>query len=346
MNRLLALCAALLLIVHCASAQPVCTPTVGSGCSPGPCTWSSITWACTMGGTPFAAGVVMRVPSGGSVTIDASDDRSASAFTLDVAGTLTLAGAGTQLELNAASSVTVQSGASVVCGGGANSSTRILVGGYTYRCGGASNMTNLNVSPSLAGPTTLTNTGSTGSLPVQLTAFSVRREPPRLRIEWATASELNNSHFVLLRRSASTTFAPLALVPGGGTTQQPQHYTLADDAPASGDVFYLLEQVDFDGTTTRYGPIVWRAQATAPVLSTNPIRAGEPISVSLSSRVGGPVALELFDMAGRRLAGAQAQAPADAALQLTLPSDALAPGLYVLHVRQAEQQSALRVLVR
>jgi len=66
-------------------------------------------------------------------------------------------------------------------------------------------------------------------------------------LKWVTASEEDNSHFVVERSIDGRDFEAIGTVEGNGTTNQINTYSLVDEDPAYGYNYYRLKQVDFDG---------------------------------------------------------------------------------------------------
>jgi hypothetical protein len=89
-------------------------------------------------------------------------------------------------------------------------------------------------------------------LPIQLMYFTaaIVNNSQGVRLDWGTASEVNNYGFVIQRRGPAEEFAglPGSFVPGHGTTNIPQHYSFTDVAPLVGTSYYRLKQIDLDGT--------------------------------------------------------------------------------------------------
>lgn len=84
-------------------------------------------------------------------------------------------------------------------------------------------------------------------LPVSLTRFSGKKLGNGILLAWETASEFQNSHFVLERSIDGAVFTALATLKGAGTTSQALAYSFLDKKPAAGLHYYRLRQVDFDG---------------------------------------------------------------------------------------------------
>jgi hypothetical protein len=95
-----------------------------------------------------------------------------------------------------------------------------------------------------------------GALPVQLTAFSATAIPSRgVRLDWATASEVNNDYFEVQRSPDGRSFEVAGRVRGHGSSLQAHAYSLVDAAPGAATThYYRLRQVDHDGTSS-FSPV-------------------------------------------------------------------------------------------
>ena len=106
-----------------------------------------------------------------------------------------------------------------------------------------------------AGPGTATGhavpgTGGLLALPVDLFSFDVNAlNTHDAMVEWATASELNNSHFEVQRSFDGYNFTTIAEVKGNGTSHAFINYNYADKTIPTHQniVYYRLNQVDYNG---------------------------------------------------------------------------------------------------
>jgi hypothetical protein len=67
------------------------------------------------------------------------------------------------------------------------------------------------------------------------------------KINWQTASEINNAHFSIERSSNGIAYLEIGAVSGHGTTNETINYEFIDKSPFSGTNYYRLKQFDFDG---------------------------------------------------------------------------------------------------
>lgn len=87
-------------------------------------------------------------------------------------------------------------------------------------------------------------------LPVELVGFSAEKTESGINISWETSSELENEGFELERSQDGIHWDLLSFIQGAGTTTQSQTYQYLDDQLTSGNYFYRLKQLDYDGKST------------------------------------------------------------------------------------------------
>jgi hypothetical protein len=94
--------------------------------------------------------------------------------------------------------------------------------------------------------------GGTGAapLPVELIHFTATPLPNHnAKLVWATASEINNSHFVIERSYDGKAFEAIGIVEGNGNSNEVLVYNYLDHTIEANQntVYYRLHQFDFDG---------------------------------------------------------------------------------------------------
>jgi hypothetical protein len=97
----------------------------------------------------------------------------------------------------------------------------------------------------------------TSPLPVELSFFTAKEQEPRVvKLEWLTASELNNSKFEIFHSTDGGNWALIGTKNGAGTTQSSTQYDFMHYGAAIGLNYYKLKQVDRDGNF-KYSPIAY-----------------------------------------------------------------------------------------
>ena len=91
-------------------------------------------------------------------------------------------------------------------------------------------------------------------LPVELINFTAERMGKQAKLQWSTATEINNDHFDIEHSKDAVDFEKIGEVKGAGNTSEIQHYAFVHPAPNTGINYYRLKQVDIDGRF-EYTPI-------------------------------------------------------------------------------------------
>ncbi|MCX7954475.1 MAG: T9SS type A sorting domain-containing protein [Bacteroidales bacterium] len=90
-------------------------------------------------------------------------------------------------------------------------------------------------------------------LPVELTYFSGKCLDGKIMLNWQTASEYNNSGFVIQRSIDAHSWISIGFVEGKGFSNQTNNYSFIDNINTY--AFYRLLQIDFDNNIT-YSDII------------------------------------------------------------------------------------------
>jgi len=101
---------------------------------------------------------------------------------------------------------------------------------------------------------TLGNTDASTPLPIELVMFKANPEKEVVKLDWVTASELNNDYFNVERSIDGEQWQSIIKVVGAGTTRRMKTYEAMDYQPIDGVSYYRLRQTDFDGNVS-FSPI-------------------------------------------------------------------------------------------
>ena len=151
---------------------------------------------------------------------------------------------------------------------------------------------------------------------MQLSSFRASPAADGVKLEWTTASEINNFGFEVqkdtVRAVQSFSTIPGSFVAGNGTTLAPHTYTFIDPHAAPGKWVYRLRQTDLDGTESLSEPIIVENVATgiegteglptAIALNQNypnPFNPATVIPYALPE--AGQVRITMYDMLGREV---------------------------------------------
>ena len=105
---------------------------------------------------------------------------------------------------------------------------------------------------------------NSGSTPVELTSFSAKAKNGIIKLNWATATEVNNYGFQVERQKekVKSEWKKIGFVEGHGNSNSPKEYSFTDENPLIGNLKYRLKQIDIDGNF-EYSEIV-EIQTNAP----------------------------------------------------------------------------------
>ncbi len=141
-------------------------------------------------------------------------------------------------------------------------------------------------------------------IPVELTSFTANVVNNEVVLNWQTATETNNSGFAIERSNDKENFVEIAFVDGHGTTSEKSSYNYVDANAPSGNVYYRLKQIDFDGSYS-YSPVVEIEVSTPKEFALaqnypNPFNPSTEISFALP--VDSKVTLTLYNSLGQVVA--------------------------------------------
>jgi len=171
-------------------------------------------------------------------------------------------------------------------------------------------------------------------LPVELISYTAILENPKTaRLDWATASELNNDHFIIERSiDNGATFAEIGTEKGAGTSYDEHSYTYYDNNVnllMTNVIYYRLKQMDINGTITNLGVrAVYMTQTATPGETKTWYNQGEDrIYLEIVRSAQMPCSILVTDIHGK-MVGSQTMVTANGATQLTLNMTGFAKGIY------------------
>lgn len=146
-------------------------------------------------------------------------------------------------------------------------------------------------------------------IPVELISFIVSTDQNSVKLNWKTATELNNYGFEIQRsysvnNAGELIWNNIGFIEGNGTTSEVSSYTFNDDKPGTGKISYRLKQLDFDGKF-EYSTVIQVDISTPLEFSLdqnypNPFNPSTVISYKLNSKQF--VSLKVFDVLGNQIA--------------------------------------------
>ncbi|MEL7147904.1 MAG: T9SS type A sorting domain-containing protein, partial [Bacteroidota bacterium] len=139
--------------------------------------------------------------------------------------------------------------------------------------------------------------------PVNLLYFEGRKEGNVNQLVWETVSEVNNSHFEIYRSFDGDEFELIGEVEGANATNGAT-YEYEDSQHGSGQYFYRLKQVDFDGQYEWFNTVMLNVVTTeeaALAMYPNPLEQDRILHFNIAKSVNESQQLtfEMLSLSGR-----------------------------------------------
>lgn len=185
--------------------------------------------------------------------------------------------------------------------------------------------------------------GSAGPLPVSLIGLNAQQEGETVKIEWTTASEINNHYFEIERTTDHTNYTLIGSVLGNGTTFNTNRYILTDENPVAGIQYYRLKQVDYDGRTEYYGPLsVNFKKADEFVIISATINESGQIQLTYTNSVSEKLSLLISDASGRPVYSCRNIDSAPGINHLSVDFNG-SSGIYILHLIGGTRSESVKI---
>jgi len=142
--------------------------------------------------------------------------------------------------------------------------------------------------------------------PIDLTSFELAQDGCNIRLNWTTASEINGSHFSILRAEQGVDdFQEIAQVNAAGGTS-PQKYQFIDNDVSDRESYvYMLEMVDIDNSSvpSNVQSIYFDCGLDKPTVTLypNPVANSQLKFVYPSHEGNEQLNIDVFDPMGRKI---------------------------------------------
>lgn len=169
-------------------------------------------------------------------------------------------------------------------------------------------------------------------MPVSLIDFSSGCQQEKPRLDWYTASEINNDYFTLERSDNGEDFYVVAEIAGAGNSNEIRRYSWTDETAAESNPYYRLSQTDLDGTVEVLGTLRARcAEEEAALNITMATGVNNTLASAFELPYSGLYTLEVFDVLGRQLTALQKHFDAGRQ-EFELPVPTMNKGMYILRL--------------
>lgn len=183
--------------------------------------------------------------------------------------------------------------------------------------------------------------GSSSPVPIELIYFNVKPEGNQAVLEWATATELNNSHFEVQRSLDGKSWKNIKNVRDKGNSFITTTYKTKDEAPAPTLNYYRLKQVDLDGS---YKYSETKALDFRGILTSQKVYfSGDKLVLKLNGDEVSPMEISVTTIDGRNLYTEQITTSGSNNISLKhLPH--LKQGIYLLQIKKNNEVTTYKIL--
>jgi hypothetical protein len=187
-------------------------------------------------------------------------------------------------------------------------------------------------------------------LPVELLGFDVNAVDNQfIRLDWATASEINNEGFEVLRSTDGVNFERIAWIDGNGNSTEINEYVFNDRGVDKGMTYYYqLKQIDYDGQYEYFdiksARLDGKTTFTVGTLIPNPSKGNDVVSVDVSTSSGELLTVEIYDRIGAKVKSTSyVLFTADNVLDINIAD--LAEGTYFLNFQSSMGMETRKLVV-
>jgi hypothetical protein len=173
-------------------------------------------------------------------------------------------------------------------------------------------------------------------LPVELINYEVRLVEDHTISTWNTATETNNSHFIVSKSSDGIRYEDISIIEGKGNSSEVSSYEFIDNKLFAGNNYYKLTQVDIDGKATKLGTkIIAYFSGLEIKLAPNPAKSY--INLEFISKSNKEVVIQIYNVQGKLLQGYEKTTDKGES-QMRIDISSLNTGMYIISVIHDGQQ--------
>ena len=181
-------------------------------------------------------------------------------------------------------------------------------------------------------------------LPVTLVSYTATKKANGSQLNWETASESNNSHYLVYRSTDGANFKQIAKITGNNKASI---YQYLDQSPASGDNYYKLVQFDFDGKFEELGirAVNFELQVDNTV-SIYPKPADDKLNLSFNRTFDSDISVKIFDLSGREVQKTIITAQKEAVNYVLDLDEKINSGIYIINISSGQYKHSERIIVK
>ncbi len=187
------------------------------------------------------------------------------------------------------------------------------------------------------------NAGS--RLPITLLSFDVETTDEGVKIDWVTATEIDNELFTIERSVNGLDFEEVLYREGAGDSYEVQEYSLIDRNPVVGQkAYYRLKQTDFSGAFdySEIKSVVYDRPESRVKIYPNPLTTNDELNIKINNRTE---YVQIIDLQGNIIKSINQLEPSVGEVKLRW--DAKWPsGMYIVRVGSSLGIENKKLIVR
>ncbi len=184
------------------------------------------------------------------------------------------------------------------------------------------------------------------TLPVKLLYFQGIPEDSKVTLRWSTATEINNDYFKLERSSDGIEYTLFKEVKGAGNSSSVSFYLAEDLLPLSGESYYRLTQVDYDGQTEVFDPVKVEFKLKPKNFSIYPNPATEGINISVMNGAIVNYTIELSDLCSKSVIATTGVDKNQSGNFFWKFPNRIHPGIYSLKISDGSKEEVFKLLIQ
>jgi hypothetical protein len=211
----------------------------------------------------------------------------------------------------------------------------------------AAGQTNTATSATIYGITSFspwTLSGNNAPLPVEMLSFTAEAVEDEVKLNWKTATEINNDYFTIQRSKDAMDFADIDNVEAGNDSHTIQKYAYTDRHALPGKSYYRLKQTDIDGKHKFSEVRMVKLEEFQPALTAypNPVTDGK-VSLDFQYALESTTYITVYNLLGKIV---MTDVITKGVTLHTLDLGNSSAGAYVVNAVNSQSSFQLKVLVK
>jgi hypothetical protein len=184
---------------------------------------------------------------------------------------------------------------------------------------------------------------TSSTLPVELVSFGAAPEMEKVKVFWSTASEENAKEFIIEKTRNGMDFTEVTHVPAAGNSTVLLNYKGYDDNPLTGNNYYRLKQVDFNGKFTYTKLVTASYQPTVSGFSIVPNPAKDKAKIAFNSSGSYASSLKITGMDGKVILNREFISD-EGRNEYIIDMDKMSKGIYSVQLILADQNKVSKLV--